>query len=242
MISTNATNTHFRIAVVIPAFNEDENLPSLIAELRQINHPDFQLIPVVVNDCSKDETALVARNLKVDLIDLPVNLGIGGAVQSGMIYAYESGFQYAMQLDGDGQHPPSEIHKLVAAMKKSDFSVVIGSRFIESDGFQSSSLRRAGIHYLKWVIKILTGLQITDATSGLRLYNRSALAAIAAYYPDEYPEPEAIIYFHKKKLSIGETPVIMRHRQAGKSSISFINSIYYFWKVSLAIIYAYLKV
>ncbi|MBN2746541.1 MAG: glycosyltransferase family 2 protein [Bacteroidales bacterium] len=232
----------FRIAVVIPAFNEAKNLPSLINELRKIQEAEFQLVPIIVNDCSKDDTAAVARSLKVDLIDLPVNLGIGGAVQSGMIYAYESGFQYAMQLDGDGQHPPSEISKMVAAMKKSGFSVVIGSRFLEADGFQSSSLRRAGIRYLKGVIKFLTGLQITDATSGFRLYNRKALAAIAANYPDEYPEPEAIIYFHKKKLTIGETPVIMRHRQAGKSSISFINSFYYFWKVSLAIIYAYLKV
>lgn len=230
-----------RIAVIIPAYNEESNLPNLFQEIKNFKSEGIELYPIVVNDCSKDSTADICRKSEIDLIDLPVNLGIGGAVQSGMIYAYEKGFEYALQLDGDGQHPPDEIVKLANALKESKANIIIGSRFIGGDGFKSSKLRRLGINYLKHVIKFFTGLKITDATSGFRLYDRKALEAINKYYPDEYPEPEAIIYFNKRDLKIIETAVNMKSRQGGKSSISFINSIYYFWKVSLAIFYSYLK-
>jgi hypothetical protein len=126
-------------------------------------------------------------------------------------------------------------------MLSSEADVVIGSRFLKKEGFQSSGMRRMGINYLRFIIKILTGLDITDSTSGFRLYNRRALQLINDYYPDAYPEPEAVIYFHKKGLKIVETPVLMQSRKGGKTSITFFNSIYYFWKVSLAIIFSYLK-
>ncbi len=230
-----------KLSIVIPAYNEEENLPDLLAQIRKLKIDGFQIETVVVNDNSSDGTADVVRRFGVEMIDLPVNLGIGGAVQTGMIYALQTGADFAVQVDGDGQHPPREIAKLLAEARQSAADVVVGSRFIDRKGFQSSGMRRAGIKYLRLVIKMLTGLDISDSTSGFRLYNRRALEAIKEYYPDEYPEPEAIIYFYKKGLKIKETPVVMEDRRGGKTSISFFNSIYYFWKVSLAIFFSYLK-
>jgi len=229
------------IAVIIPAYNEEENLPQLLNEIQNTASDHIKLHPIVVNDCSKDKTADIARKHGAFLIDLPVNLGIGGAVQTGMIYAYRSGYQFALQLDGDGQHPPGEISKLMNAYRENKSNIVIGSRFLAIEGFKSSRFRRMGIFYLRHVIRFFTGLHITDSTSGFRLYDRKALELIHEYYPDEYPEPEAIIYFHKHGMKISETQVNMRERTGGKSSISFLNSFYYFWKVSLAIFYSYLK-
>jgi len=144
-----------KLAVIIPAFNEEKNLEKLIDEIHSISIQDIQIQPIIVNDCSTDSTAIIAQNLDCILINMPVNVGIGGAVQTGMIYAYNSGFQYAIQVDGDGQHPPKEIYKLLEKMKISEANVVIGSRFIQSQGFQSSGLRRLGINYLKLIIKIV---------------------------------------------------------------------------------------
>jgi len=230
-----------RLAVVIPAYNEEASLPALIHEISLLAIDNVDIVPIVVNDCSADTTAVVARKLEVELLDLAVNLGIGGAVQTGMIYAFNTGFDYAIQVDGDGQHPPKEIPKMLAAINSTEANVVIGSRFITGEGFQSSGFRRMGIGYLRVIIKLMTGLNITDSTSGFRLYDRKAMAEIKAYYPDEYPEPEAIIYFKRKGLKISEIPIIMESRQGGKTSISFFNSIYYFWKVSLALFFSYLK-
>lgn len=230
-----------RLAIIIPAYNEEASLPTLIDEIKQLSIQNVEVVPIVVNDCSTDATATIVRNLDVDLLDLAVNLGIGGAVQTGMVYAFNAGFDYAMQVDGDGQHPPKEISKMMEAFLKSECNVLIGSRFLTGEGFQSSSYRRMGIGYLRVLVKLLSGLNISDSTSGFRLYDRKAIATIKAYYPDEYPEPEAIIYFKKRGLKISEIPVLMESRQGGKTSISFINSIYYFWKVSLGLFFSYLK-
>jgi len=230
-----------RLAVVIPAYNEEANIELLLESIGRTTIEGVEITPVVVNDCSVDRTAEIVNKTGTELIDLPVNLGIGGAVQTGMVFALENGFDLAVQVDGDGQHPPQEIIKLIETMQTSGADVVIGSRFLKKEGFQSSGMRRLGINYLRFIIKILTGLDITDSTSGFRLYNRRALQLINDYYPDEYPEPEAVIYFHKKGLAIVEAPVLMQSRKGGKTSISFFNSIYYFWKVSLAIIFSYIK-
>lgn len=230
-----------RIAVIIPAYNEESNIESLIKQIKEINNSEYQLFPIIINDCSTDKTKEICLENNYNFLDLPVNLGIGGAVQAGMIYAYIKGFKYAMQMDGDGQHPPQEAIKLLEKIKITKSDIVIGSRFLEKEGFKTNGMRRAGILYLQLIIKLFTGLKITDSTSGFRLYNHQALKAITSHYPDEYPEPEAIVYFNKLGLRIIETPVRMKSRQGGKSSISFINSIYYFWKVSLAIFYSYLK-
>lgn len=230
-----------RIALIIPAYNEADNLADLLKSIKLESHSDLELVPIVVNDCSTDNSYYIAVENGADALDLPVNIGIGGCVQTGMKYAYENGFEYAVQVDGDGQHPPREIAKLYECMLKTKANVVIGSRFIVKKGFQSSASRRFGIQYLKKLIQLLTGKIITDATSGFRLYDHKALAAISNDYPDEYPEPEALIYFHKTGLSVQETAVEMENRKAGKSSISTIQSFYYLWKVSLAIIYSYIK-
>ncbi|MFQ5334590.1 MAG: glycosyltransferase family 2 protein, partial [Flavobacteriales bacterium] len=145
-----------------------------------------------------------------------------------------------IQLDGDGQHIAAEIPKLLHAYRQG-YDIVIGSRFIDKSGFQSSAIRRAGIGYFKYLIKLLTKQLIRDCTSGFRLFNKEAMALAAEYYPDEYPEPEAIVLFTHAGLQIGEVPVRMRKRQGGKSSIGFFNSIYYMFKVSLAIVFTYIR-
>ncbi len=144
-------------------------------------------------------------------------------------------------MDGDGQHPPSELHKLMEPLLNNKADVIIGSRFIDKEGFQSSVLRRFGIDYFSKLNKYLTGVSIKDSTSGYRAYNKSAIKELIKYYPDEYPEPEAIIYLTNKKLTIMEVPVIMNERVAGVSSIRRFTSIYYMVKVSLNTLFLHLK-
>lgn len=231
-----------RIAVVVPAYNEEASIEYVVANINRIAQEHaLQLVPVVVNDCSKDRTAEIIKKLPCVAINLPVNLGIGGAVQTGYKYAFQNGFDYAIQTDGDGQHPAEEIPNMLRMLEEQKLDVVVGSRFITKEGFQSSFMRRLGIQYFMFLNKVLIGLKITDNTSGFRLINKRALAIVSDYYPDEYPEPEAIILYHKRGLRIGEIPVIMRERQGGVSSISSSHSIYYMFKVSLAIIFTYIR-
>ncbi len=230
-----------KLAVIIPAYNEELSISMVVSDILSIQIPDFQIIPVVVNDCSKDKTALIASQLDCILLDLPVNLGIGGAVQTGYKYAYANNFDFAIQVDGDGQHPASEIHKLIAEIKKGDANVVIGSRFIDKTGFQSSGMRRLGINFLKNWIRLFTGISIHDNTSGLRLFDKSVLKVVQKTYPDEYPEPESLIMFSIKGFKIKEIAVEMKERQGGESSIQSFNQLYYMIKVSIAIFYTYLR-
>lgn len=229
-----------RVAVVIPAYNEEEAIAKVVDEINAIV-TDFKITAVVVNDCSKDRTASIIDNINCVALHLPVNLGIGGAVQSGFIYAYENNFDYAVQLDGDGQHPAHEIPHLIDVSINKKFDVVIGSRFLTKQGFQSSFLRRVGIRWFSILIKLLTGNYVADTTSGFRLYNRKALAVVTEYYPDEYPEPEALVLYAKRKLRVGEMPVLMRERQGGTSSINAIRSLYYMWKVTLGVLFTYIR-
>jgi glycosyltransferase involved in cell wall biosynthesis len=232
-----------QIAVVIPAYNEEQSILKVVEDVRLAAAKyNLNLTPIVVNDCSKDATGDIISSInKVVAIHLPVNLGIGGAVQTGMKYAFENNFDFAVQMDGDGQHPALEIIKLIECAKNEQADVVIGSRFILGEGFQSTLLRRIGIAFFSKLINFLTGCKIADTTSGYRLYNRKALALINDYYPDEYPEPETIIYFTISNLKIVETPVKMLERQGGISSIGFYASIYYMFKVSLALIFTYIR-
>ena len=231
-----------RIALIIPAYNEEKAIGPLIGQISSmISVPGFVIDPIIVNDCSKDRTAILASQFPCILLDLAVNLGIGGAVQTGFKYAWKMGYDYAIQMDGDGQHPPSEVSKLISAITSSDYDVVIGSRFLEKEGFQSTFLRRLGIVYFKYLIRILSGITITDCTSGFRIYNRKALEIVAKSYPDEYPEPESIILFKKKRMKVKEIPVVMIERQGGKSSISTFRSIYFVVKVTLATLLSSLK-
>ncbi|BAV04311.1 hypothetical protein SAMN05421788_11041 [Filimonas lacunae] len=229
------------VLVVIPCFNEGEALPALLQQLRQVTIPGYDLSIAVVNDASADNTAAIARKEGVVVLDLPVNLGIGGAVQTGFRYAHRYGFDFALQVDGDGQHPPEEIVRLLQCQEATGAHVVIGSRFLVKEGFQSSALRRTGIRYFHWLNKVFTGNAIYDSTSGFRLLNKTAIAMASAYYPDEYPEPESLVFFARQGLEIAETPVVMRERAGGKSSIRNFATFYYCTKVTISMFFSYIR-
>ncbi|NLA25192.1 MAG: glycosyltransferase family 2 protein [Bacteroidales bacterium] len=228
-----------KLAIIIPAYNEQDSIEKVVNSLNNLeNIGQFVIQPIVVNDCSTDNTAQIIEDLDCVKLNLPCNLGIGGAVQTGLIYARDNDFDYAMQMDGDGQHPANQIHLFIEkAMKKDAPDVIIGSRYINKIGFQSSFMRRLGIRFLGFVIKCLTGLKITDSTSGFRMLNKKALNLVAENYPDEYPEPESILLYKKANLKIEEIGVEMKERIGGKSSINELASIYYMIKVSLALLF-----
>jgi glycosyltransferase involved in cell wall biosynthesis len=231
-----------KVLIIIPCYNEEKSLPLVLYELKQIKLPgSYEMEILVINDCSKDNTLAIAKQHPVTVIDLPVNLGIGGAVQTGILYARDNGFDLAMQLDGDGQHPPKELTKLIGFHLETGANVVIGSRFLEKEGFQSSFARRLGIKYFHWLNRLLTGLHIYDSTSGFRLFDRAAIEIAASNYPDEYPEPESLVSFSKSGLKIMEVPVIMGPRLGGKSSIRHFGSLYYCIKVSLAMLFSFIR-
>lgn len=220
--------------VIVPAYNEEHNLPELLQRLRDIC-PEYDV--VVVNDCSYDNTLKICNDFGVDVINLPVNLGIGGAVQAGYIYARYKGYDFAVQVDGDGQHDPKFIKLLFSELEKGA-SICVGSRFISGEGFQSSRLRRLGIKYFSSLIYLFTGQRIKDPTSGFRACDKNAIKLFSADYPRDYPEPESLVNAAKHNLKISEIPVIMHPRAQGKSSITNIKSVYYMIKVTLAIIIA----
>jgi glycosyltransferase involved in cell wall biosynthesis len=165
-----------------------------------------------------------------------VNLGIGGAVQAGYLWALEHGHDVAVQLDGDGQHDPAYLAALLAPVTAGEADVVIGSRFLADGGFRSTAIRRAGIRYLSWFLRLRCGARITDATSGFRAAGRSAIELFARYYPSDYPEPEAIALARRAGLRLAEVPVRMSERAHGRSSITAVRTLYYLVKVSLALV------
>ena len=219
--------------VIIPAYNESASIKKTIEEIKE-KAPDFDY--VIINDCSTDNTKKICEENHYNVINLPINLGIGGAVQTGYRYGYNEGYDYAVQVDGDCQHNPEYLEKMVEHMIENKDDMVIGSRFIDKQGFQSSGTRRIGIKYFTLLIKLLTGKTITDPTSGLRMVNRDIMQVFAFDYPKDYPEPESVVSILRKKKKVEEIPVIMRARNGGVSSISIKKSFYYMIKVSLAII------
>ena len=232
-----------KIAAIVPAYNESHSIKNVVEELLAvaISHK-IQLTVVVVNDCSTDNTGEIIDHLPCIALHLPVNLGIGGAMQTGFKYAFENDFDFVIQVDGDGQHPATEIPKIISGAMENNWDVTIGSRFLTKEGFQSSSFRRTGIKYFSRLNKLLTGFSINDTTSGFRLFNRKALSIVTEYYPDEYPEPEAIVLFSRNKLRVGEVQVAMRERQGGVSSINSVGAIYYMWKVTLASLFTRIRI
>lgn len=220
--------------VIIPAFNEEDSIQEVIRSVKRC-HPAMDI--VVVNDGSTDRTAEMARSAgDVHVIDLPINLGIGGAVQTGYLYAHRHGYELAVQLDGDGQHDPQELAKIVAPVAEGAADCCIGSRFLEKGGFRSSRSRRLGIVFFSWMIRWIAGVKFTDPTSGFRAVNRRVLDKFAQYYPDDYPEVEAIALLVRSGFTVRETPVRMRLRTGGSSSITPLKSLYYMLKVSLAVV------
>lgn len=222
-----------RLLIMIPAYNEQENIEKTIWDIKtHIPEADY----IVINDCSNDNTSSILRANHANYLDLPVNLGIGGGVQTGYRYALEQGYDIAVQFDGDGQHDASYIKDLIAPIECGQADVTIGSRFVKNEGFQSSAMRRLGIRFLSGLIKLLCGVRVKDVTSGMRAVNRRMIEKFAQNYAQDYPEPEAILFSGLIHARIVEVPVQMRKRQGGTSSINMVRSMYYMVKVSVALV------
>lgn len=220
------------ILVIIPAYNEEGSIERVIEDIR-LHLPDADIL--IVNDGSTDLTSKRAKACEAIVLDLPFNLGIGGAMQAGYQYAYEKGYDIAIQVDADGQHDPKEIPKILQALNEKKVDMMIGSRFLGDSEFKSSITRRMGISIFSGVISMIVGQKITDPTSGFRAANRKAIQLFASNYPQDYPEPEVVVLLHQCRLKMEEVSVGMNERYYGESSITKIRSIYYMVKVLLAI-------
>lgn len=221
-----------KVLIIIPAYNEADNIEYVVDNL-VANYPQYDYI--VVNDASKDRTREVCLQKKYHFLDQTINLGIGGTVQNGYQYALENGYDVAVQIDGDGQHDVSYIGKMLEKIENNEADVVIGSRFMEREGFQSSAARRVGINLLSGMILALTRKRIKDVTSGFRAVNKRFISIYAKDYPQDYPEPEAIVAAIMHGGRVSEVPVIMKERLSGESSINLKESVYYMIKVMLAL-------
>jgi glycosyltransferase involved in cell wall biosynthesis len=224
--------------VIIPAYNEAASLPPLLGRVREL-YPALDVL--VVNDGSTDDTAQALSHCPVRKLSLPCNLGVGGAVQAGLLVASREHYPFAIQMDGDGQHRPEDIAQLLKAMDQSGSDMVIGSRFLEAAGYRSTASRRVGIRLFSRILSALCGAKITDATSGFRVWNRRAVEVLAKQYPEDYPEVEVILMLHQAGLRTSEVAVTMRERQAGESSIRTLEAFTFMIKTPLAILMALLR-
>ena len=221
--------------VIIPAYNEQDSIEQTVQNIRECA-PDFDYL--VINDGSTDDTLAVCLRAEIPCLNLPVNLGIGGTVQAGYLYGIRHGYDLAVQIDGDGQHDAAYLDQMAQVLAEDQADMVIGSRLITKEGFQSSVFRRIGIRHFSMLIRLLTGATITDPTSGMRMVNRKVMRVYATYYPKDYPEPESAVQILTRGYRIREIPVIMRERNGGVSSINLKNSVYYMVKVTLSVIIA----
>ncbi|MBF0486090.1 MAG: glycosyltransferase family 2 protein [Candidatus Omnitrophica bacterium] len=228
-----------KILAIIPAFNESGNIERTVQDVLALG---LGIQPLVIDDGSKDNTADLAHRAGAEVVSLPFNLGIGGAVQTGYRYAEENDFDIAVQIDGDGQHDVACLAKLIAPVVDGEADLSVGSRFLEPQGgFRSSTMRRIGINFFVRLIRLLTKLHCTDPTSGFRACNRRLIRLFSAHYPVDFPEPEAIVMARCLSARIVEIPVVMHPRKAGISSIGKLKSPYYMIKVTCAIMLQMLK-
>jgi glycosyltransferase involved in cell wall biosynthesis len=221
-----------RSIAIVPAHNEEASLGALLAELRTAE-PDLAV--VVINDGSTDSTTRVAEAAGVPVVNLPFNIGIGGTVQTGYQYALEHGFEVAIQVDGDGQHDPTEIARVLEPIFDGRADLVVGTRFVSGGGYRGTRARRVGIHIFASVVSLMVGQRVSDTTSGFRAVNRKALRLFASQYPHDYPEVESIVLLSRHGLRMLEVPVKMRVRETGASSITALRAAYYMIKVLLAL-------
>lgn len=217
-----------KVLIIIPAYNEEDSIYNTVKKLVETCKYDY----VVINDGSTDGTRRILEENNLNYIDLPVNLGIGGAMQTGYKYALKHGYEYAIQLDADGQHDPDDLEKLVAEIERSQYDMVIGSRFIEKTNYKGSLMRRIGILYFYYLLLFISRIKITDPTSGYRIVNRKIIKEFSKYYPVDYPEVEVLVKLAQKKYRIKEIKVEMKNRQGGRSSITPLKSLYYMTKVT----------
>ncbi|MBX7151256.1 glycosyltransferase family 2 protein [bacterium] len=227
-----------RLLIIIPAFNEEKNIDRVIERVRNVGPQlpaGVSMDIAVINDGSKDRTKEVAEKTGAMVLDLPFNVGIGATVQTGFKYAAENHYDMAVQVDGDGQHDPQFLPALIEPVLNGNADMVIGSRFIDNQGFQSTFIRRLGIRIFYAVNSLIIRQKITDNTSGFRAYSAKAIQLLADEYPSDYPEPESVIILGLRKFRILEIPVVMKEREGGRSSITLFRSLYYMIKVLLAI-------
>ena len=224
---------NMKVLVIIPAYNEEKSIERVVDNLKEV-YPQADYL--IVNDCSTDSTAQICKRNGYSFLSLPVNLGIGGGVQSGYLYADENGYDIAVQMDGDGQHDPHYLKDVIEPIEKGEADMVIGSRFIKNEGFRTSWMRRLGINVLKGTIKLFSGVRATDATSGFRACSKEMTRFFARHYAQDYPELEAIVAAALNGFTVKEVPVVMNERTEGVSSINWLKSIYYMIKVNLSIV------
>lgn len=222
-----------KIMVAIPACNEEKNIFGVVKAVKY-HHPEADV--VVINDGSRDDTELEAQRAGAFVINLPQNLGIGGAVQTGYIYASRMEYDVVIQIDGDGQHNPKDLSRLIDAIEKDEADIVIGSRFVEKTGYESSRMKSLGINFFSRFVSHVCRRDFFDTTSGYRAVNKKVIKLFSRYYPRDYPEVETIVYASKRGVRIKEISVDMEKRQGGKSSITPLKSIYYMIKVTCAIL------
>jgi glycosyltransferase involved in cell wall biosynthesis len=225
-----------RIAAIVPAFEEESAIGGVVASIQAFD-PGIDVL--VVDDASSDGTARAAADAGATVLRLPYNVGIGGAVQTGFKAAVERGYDVAVRLDGDGQHDATHLGALLGPVLGGEADVVTGSRFVGSaDGYRPPLARRVGITWFAWLVSALTRRRVTDTTSGFQAFNRRALELFAEDYPSDYPEVEASLLIARLDLRSVEVPVAMREREHGQSSITFVRSVYYMLKVTLALLVA----
>ncbi len=225
-----------KVLVIIPCYNEQENLENVVTRLQQSATVSGMTVDyLIVNDCSTDDSAAICKQKGYRYLNLPVNLGIGGGVQSGYCYAVENGYDITVQMDGDGQHDPAYLATVIAPVAGEELDMAVGSRFITREGFQTSAMRRLGIRIISDTIRLLTGVRVQDVTSGFRACGKELTAFYARHYAQDYPEPEAIVAAVLNGYRVGEVPVVMREREGGVSSINPLRSVYYMIKVPLAL-------
>lgn len=222
-----------RYLAIIPAYNEGKNIYNVVKSIK-LSSCNCDII--VINDCSSDNTYIQAKMAGAKVLNLSSNLGIGGAVQTGYLYAYEHNYDAVVQIDGDGQHNPEDLHKLIEIIKNEQADMVIGSRFVDKPDYNPGTFRKMGIHYFSKLVSYLCRKDYYDTTSGYRMVNRKGIELFADYYPQDYPEVETIVYAARNGLRIKEIKVNMKKRQGGRSSITPIRSLYYMIKVTCALI------
>jgi hypothetical protein len=218
--------------VIVPVFNESGSIRKVILRLRR-SLPEFDVL--VIDDGSTDDTVRQVP-AGIPVVSLPFNLGIGGAMQTGYRYAALHGYNVAIQVDGDGQHRPSEVRRLVDYLMADTADLVVGSRFLAATRYKQSLVRKFGSLVLRGIIRMLVGMDITDCTSGFRAANRKVILAFAHWYPEDYPEPEVILLLRRAGFRIGELAVRMRHRRTGRSSISLLRGVFYVLKVTVCLL------
>jgi glycosyltransferase involved in cell wall biosynthesis len=220
-----------RVLAIVPAHNEEAAVGEVVRELTARGDLDV----LVVDDGSTDGTRREARTAGARVLSLPFNLGIGGAVQSGYLFARRHGYDVAIQVDGDGQHLPSEIDRLLPPLAAGEADLVLGSRYVEETAYRSTFPRRMGMILFSWVVSRVTRRRFLDTTSGFRAASRSVIDYLAEHYPQDYPEVEALVLLSRSGFRIVEVPCRFRERTGGSSSITPVRSIYYVVKVLLAI-------